>query len=105
MEIDVNQRLGPAAAVLTGAVRVYQWTIRPVIGAQCRFEPSCSHYAIEALARHGAVRGSVLAGRRILRCNPWHEGGYDPVPAAKPKTSTFPASASSSPSSHRRVSS
>lgn len=73
----------PAAAVLTGAVRVYQWTIRPVIGAHCRFEPSCSHYAIAALGRHGALRGSALAGARILRCNPWHPGGADPVPAAR----------------------
>ena len=70
----------PAAAVLTGAVRTYQWTLRPFIGAHCRFAPSCSHYAIEALRCHGAGRGSVLAARRILRCNPWHPGGYDPVP-------------------------
>ena len=69
-----------AAALLTGAVRTYQWTIRPVIGAQCRFEPSCSHYAIEALALHGAMRGSALTARRVLRCNPWHAGGFDPVP-------------------------
>jgi putative membrane protein insertion efficiency factor len=72
--------MSPAAAALTGAVRLYQWTIRPVIGAQCRFEPSCSHYAIAALATHGAVRGSALAARRVLRCNPWHEGGFDPPP-------------------------
>jgi putative membrane protein insertion efficiency factor len=72
----------PQATALAGAVRVYQWTIRPVIGANCRFEPSCSHYAIEALATHGAARGSLLAARRILRCNPWHPGGDDPVPAS-----------------------
>jgi putative membrane protein insertion efficiency factor len=74
----------PAATVLAGAVRVYQWTLRPVIGANCRFEPSCSHYAIEALARHGALRGSAMAAGRILRCNPWHPGGDDPVPEAGP---------------------
>ncbi len=62
-------------------VRLYQWTLRPFIGAHCRFEPSCSHYAIEALHRHGAARGTVLAARRVLRCNPWHSGGHDPVPA------------------------
>ena len=66
--------------VLAGAVRAYQLTIRPVIGGHCRFEPSCSHYAIEALRTHGALRGTTLTGRRILRCNPWNEGGYDPVP-------------------------
>jgi len=70
----------PAAAVLAGAVRVYQLTVRPVIGAHCRFEPSCSHYAIAALGTHGAARGSLLAARRVLRCNPWTAGGYDPVP-------------------------
>jgi hypothetical protein len=69
-----------AAEVLAGVVRAYQLTVRPVIGGHCRFEPSCSHYAITALRSHGALRGSGLAARRILRCNPWHEGGYDPVP-------------------------
>jgi putative membrane protein insertion efficiency factor len=69
-----------AGLALTGAVRTYQWTIRPLIGANCRFHPSCSEYAVEALAVHGALRGSALAARRILRCNPWTEGGYDPVP-------------------------
>ncbi|HEY2133713.1 MAG TPA: membrane protein insertion efficiency factor YidD [Acetobacteraceae bacterium] len=82
----------PAASVLAGAVRVYQWTIRPIIGANCRFEPSCSHYAIEALSKHGALRGSALAAKRILRCNPWHEGGDDPVPAP---ISSSPASSPS----------
>ncbi len=74
----------PAAAVLTGAVRVYQWTLRPIIGAQCRFEPSCSHYACAVLASHGALRGGALAARRILRCNPWHPGGLDLPPDPTP---------------------
>lgn len=69
-----------AARALRGAVTAYQWTLRPFIGAQCRFHPSCSHYALEALETHGALRGAWLSGRRILRCNPWHPGGYDPVP-------------------------
>jgi uncharacterized protein len=73
--------MSPLAAAMVGAVPVYQWTLRPVIGANCRFEPSCSHYAITALGRHGALRGGALAAGRILRCNPWHPGGYDPVPA------------------------
>jgi putative membrane protein insertion efficiency factor len=64
-------------------VRLYQWTLRPFIGAHCRFEPSCSHYAIEALGRHGALRGGRLAAARVLRCNPWHSGGYDPVPGCR----------------------
>ncbi len=72
--------MSPAASALAGAVRAYQLTIRPIIGANCRFEPSCSHYAIDAFKTHGAGRGAWLATRRILRCNPWHPGGYDPVP-------------------------
>ncbi len=68
--------------VLAGCVRAYQLTLRGVIGSHCRFEPSCSHYAIEALHTHGAVRGSALAARRVLRCHPWNPGGYDPVPAS-----------------------
>ncbi len=70
----------PAAAIAVGVVRAYQWTIRPVIGANCRFWPSCSEYAVEAFRGHGALRGGALTTKRILRCNPWHEGGYDPVP-------------------------
>jgi putative membrane protein insertion efficiency factor len=70
------------AQVGIGAVRTYQWTIRPLIGAHCRFYPSCSEYAVDALRLHGAVKGSALAAKRILRCNPWHEGGFDPVPGS-----------------------
>ena len=75
-----------AAAILTAAVRTYQWTLRPFIGAHCRFEPSCSHYACAVLASHGALRGTALATNRILRCNPWHPGGLDLPPA--PENST-----------------
>ena len=69
-----------ASMALTGAVRTYQWTIRPLIGQNCRFYPGCSDYALQAIASHGALRGTALATRRILRCNPWHPGGLDPVP-------------------------
>ncbi len=72
--------MSPAAQVLRGAVIGYQWTLRPFIGAHCRYEPSCSHYALGALSAHGAGRGAWLATRRILRCTPWHAGGDDPVP-------------------------
>lgn len=64
-----------------GAVLTYQWTVRPMIGPNCRFWPSCSDYAIDAFRQYGALRGGALAARRILRCNPWHPGGVDPVPA------------------------
>lgn len=62
------------------AVRGYQVSISPLLPATCRYHPSCSSYAIEAFERHGALRGSWLAARRILRCNPFVAGGYDPVP-------------------------
>lgn len=66
--------------VLTTAIRGYQLTVRPVLGAHCRFFPSCSEYAREAIERHGAARGTWLAAKRICRCHPYHPGGYDPVP-------------------------
>jgi putative membrane protein insertion efficiency factor len=72
----------PAALLATGAVRAYQLALRPVLGNNCRFWPSCSDYALQAVRLHGAGRGSVLAARRILRCNPWNPGGVDPVPGA-----------------------
>lgn len=75
------------ATVLAGIVRTYQLTLRGVIGANCRFEPSCSHYAIEALHTHGAIKGTALSARRVLRCNPWHAGGFDPVPPGLPTQS------------------
>ena len=78
------------ARALAGAVRFYQLTLRAVIGANCRFEPSCSHFAIEALHTHGAMRGTALSAARILRCNPWHPGGYDPVPPPSTPTQSTP---------------
>lgn len=61
-------------------VRMYQLLISPFVGQRCRFYPSCSRYAIEALSRFGTVRGGWLALKRIVRCHPFHPGGYDPVP-------------------------
>ena len=61
-------------------VRAYQFGISPLLPASCRYYPSCASYVIEALARHGALRGSWLAARRILRCHPFRAGGFDPVP-------------------------
>jgi hypothetical protein len=67
-------------SLLLTAVRGYQYALRPLLGANCRFYPSCSDYAREAIERHGAARGSWLAVRRIACCHPYHPGGYDPVP-------------------------
>jgi len=68
------------ARFLRALLAVYRYTLSPMLGRNCRFFPSCSEYAQEALERHGALRGSWLAVRRVARCHPWHPGGYDPVP-------------------------
>jgi putative membrane protein insertion efficiency factor len=67
--------------VLKVLIRGYQLAISPLLGPRCRFYPSCSHYAIEAIETHGALHGMWLTIKRISRCHPWHEGGFDPVPA------------------------
>lgn len=74
--------------ILVTLIRVYQWLLSPFLGQNCRYHPSCSHYAVEAVERHGPVRGTWMALRRVGRCHPWHEGGYDPVPPAAPSTLT-----------------
>jgi hypothetical protein len=70
----------PLATLLRAIVRAYQLVLSPLLGPACRFEPSCSEYAREALARHGAGRGSALALRRLARCHPFGGSGFDPVP-------------------------
>jgi uncharacterized protein len=67
-------------SALIAAIRVYQLVLSPVLAPACRFDPSCSTYAVEAIARRGVIRGSWLALRRIGRCHPWGGFGYDPVP-------------------------
>jgi putative membrane protein insertion efficiency factor len=69
--------------VLKFLMRMYQLTLSPMLGPRCRFYPSCSHYGIEAIDRHGALHGSWLTIKRIGRCHPFHEGGFDPVPCPK----------------------
>jgi len=61
-------------------IRFYRFCVSPLIPASCRFHPSCSAFALDAVQRHGWARGGVLAARRVLRCHPFHGGGYDPVP-------------------------
>jgi uncharacterized protein len=69
-----------AARALLLSIEVYRVTLAPLIGGFCRFVPSCSVYAEEAIRRHGAASGAALAMRRLLRCQPFHRGGFDPVP-------------------------
>jgi putative membrane protein insertion efficiency factor len=71
-------------------IRAYQWTLSPLLGRQCRFHPTCSWYAADALRAHGLVRGVSLAARRVLRCHPFARGGYDPVPPASAHESGAP---------------
>ncbi len=70
--------------LLTAPIRAYQLLISPLLGPCCRFYPSCSSYAVQALRAHGPVRGGGLAVWRVLRCHPWNLGGVDPVPARRP---------------------
>jgi putative membrane protein insertion efficiency factor len=72
-------------ALLQALVKTYQLLLSPWLGSQCRFTPSCSNYALQALQTHGAAQGSYLAAKRIVRCGPWCEGGHDPVPEQAPK--------------------
>lgn len=70
--------------IMIALLTVYRWTVSPMLGNRCRFYPSCSQYAIEAIDKHGALRGGGLTIRRLLRCHPLHPGGYDPVPTSTP---------------------
>jgi len=72
------------ARLLMALVTAYRYTLSPLLGPRCRFTPSCSEYALDALATHGALKGSLLAMRRIAKCHPFNAGGHDPVP---PKSS------------------
>ncbi len=77
-------------SVLKALLRGYRYLISPLLGPNCRFYPSCSCYAEEAIELHGALKGSYLASRRVLRCHPWHAGGFDPVPPPKSAAATQP---------------
>ena len=82
---------GAIGSVLIALLRGYRFAISPLYGQVCRYHPSCSAYALQAVTEHGAARGSLLAVRRVLRCHPWAAGGYDPVPAARAHAHERPA--------------
>ncbi|MEX3505313.1 membrane protein insertion efficiency factor YidD [Corynebacterium sp. LK2510] len=80
---EIPPARGPAAKALVGLVRLYQKYLSPFkMAGTCRFMPVCSAYALESVARHGAVKGSLLATARVCKCGPWHPGGFDPVPGS-----------------------
>ncbi|MBS0579316.1 MAG: membrane protein insertion efficiency factor YidD [Proteobacteria bacterium] len=72
-------------------IRLYQWTLSPLLGPTCRFYPSCSNYALQSFLRFGVLRGGWLTVKRLARCHPWHPGGLDPVPPAPPHLCTHHA--------------
>ena len=77
--------MNPLQRLLVALVKGYRLLLSPALGSACRFTPTCSVYAMQALQQHGAAAGAYLAAARIARCHPWCDGGHDPVPAAKPR--------------------
>lgn len=92
-----RRRPSPFAWVLLAPVYVYRKVISPFLPQLCRFYPSCSAYAVEALTEHGLFRGGWLTLRRLLRCGPWHPGGLDPVPPRRNRVSSASAETAQSP--------
>lgn len=72
-------------SLFIGLIKAYQYFISPLLGPSCRFHPTCSHFAIEAISEYGVLKGGYLSLRRIIKCHPLHEGGHDPVPSRQEK--------------------
>ena len=72
-------------SLFVGLIKAYQYLISPLLGPSCRFHPTCSHYAIEAISEYGVLKGGYLSVRRMIKCHPLHEGGHDPVPSKQEK--------------------
>ncbi len=80
LQVQGRGGIGVVTRLLLGVIRFYQLVLSPLLGGQCRFEPSCSRYAAGCLETHGALRGSLLSARRLCKCHPFHPGGHDPPP-------------------------
>lgn len=93
MTAETESTTGVLAGFLVGLLSGYRRWVSPLMAPRCRFAPTCSEYALTALQRHGAARGSLLAGRRVLRCQPFHPGGYDPVPPQRTSATSSPSGA------------
>lgn len=78
--MNAVDRMGGIQYIVVTLIRIYQWILSPILGPTCRFEPTCSNYASQAIVQHGLIRGTWLAIRRIGRCHPLGKSGYDPVP-------------------------
>ena len=76
----MKKRFRPVTKLLIGLIRLYQITLSPFVGRNCRYIPTCSNYGIEALEKYGALKGGWLTAKRVLSCHPWGGSGYDPVP-------------------------
>jgi hypothetical protein len=81
----MEKNISPLQKLLISVIRLYQIAISPMLGPRCRFTPTCSQYAIEAVKSHGVIKGSWIASKRVLKCHPLNDGGYDPVPPKQPK--------------------
>ena len=88
--------------LLIGFLKLYRLLISPLYGQVCRYHPSCSAYALEAVTLHGSIKGSWYAARRLVRCHPWAAGGLDPVPPTKNRTSPARSSATATPTTGER---
>jgi hypothetical protein len=79
LKLDLN-RYHPMQLIVLTLIRFYQRFISPLLGSNCRYYPTCSHYTAEAIEKYGVRKGCWMGFKRIMRCHPWHEGGFDPVP-------------------------
>jgi uncharacterized protein len=93
-----KRTVGEVAAL--GLIKAYQYGIRPMLGPRCRFFPSCSEYAADAIGAYGVLRGSAMGAMRLAKCHPWHAGGYDPVPEKNTEPLLSAAANTAQPASH-----